>query len=114
MKNIISIGRTNKMGVFNIFYEILWISTEDFDELIKFPPIRIRDTTAEKIENLDGLSIRSKILLSAVAGAAIQFLLDNDRYIPFGMEDWEIKVKKETDNHWLTSWGRLGRIRKMV
>ena len=78
-----------------IFYEIPLVEIEDdfeVEELIKFQPIEINNTSAEKIENLSNLSIRAKILLSAVAGAAIQYLLDND--IPF-TGDWEIKVEKE-------------------
>lgn len=76
-----------------IFYEIPWVDVEDdFEELIKFQPIEINNTSAEKIENLSNLSVRAKILLSAVAGAAIQYLLDNN--VPF-TGDWEIKVEKE-------------------
>lgn len=91
-KTIIFIGKSNSLGGFDIFHEIPWDATEDFNELIKFPTITINDTTAERIESLDGLSIRSKILLSAAAGAAIQYLLDKD--IPF-VGDWEIKVEQE-------------------
>jgi hypothetical protein len=91
-KTIIFVGKTNRIGGFDIFHEIPWAADEDFNELIKFPAIEINNTTAERIESLDGLSIRSKILLSAVAGAAIQYLLDND--IPF-VGDWEIKVEQE-------------------
>lgn len=80
-----------------IFYEIPWVDVEDdFEELDKFQSITINDTAAEKIENLSNLSIRSKILLSAVAGAALQYLLDND--VPF-TGDWEIKVEKEVWYH---------------
>jgi hypothetical protein len=92
MENIIFIGKTNAIGGFNIYHEIGWAADEDFSELIKYGPISISEATAEKIETLDGLSLRSKILLSAVAGAAIQYLLDND--IPF-VGDWEIGVEKE-------------------
>lgn len=96
-KNIIFIGKTGSLGQFMIFYEIPWVDAEDdFEELIKFQSITINDTTAEKIENLRNLSIRSKILLSAVAGAALQYLLDND--VPF-TGDWEIKVEKEVLYH---------------
>ena len=91
-RNIVFIGKTNRFGGFDIFYDIPWAADENFDELVKFRPISINDTTAEKIEGLDGLSIRSKILFSAVAGAAIQYLLDEE--IPF-VGDWEIKVEKE-------------------
>lgn len=92
-KNIIFIGKTGSLGQFMIFYEIPWVDAcDDFEELIKFRPIEINNTSAEKIENLSNLSVRAKILLSAVAGAAIQYLLDND--VPF-TGDWEIKVEKE-------------------
>lgn len=93
-KTIIFIGKSNRLGGFDIFHEIPWAATEDFNELIKFQPITINDTTAERIESLEGLSLRSKLLLSAVAGAAIQYLLDND--IPF-VGDWEIKVEQEEE-----------------
>ena len=80
-----------------IFYEIPWVDVEDkFEELIKFQPIEINNTSAEKIEELSNLSVRAKILLSAVAGAAIQYLLDND--VPF-TGDWMIKVEKEVRYH---------------
>jgi hypothetical protein len=92
---IILIGSTNALGGFNIFHEIKWAADEDFTELVKLDPISINDSDAEKIEALEGLSLRSKILLSAVAGAAIQYLLDND--IPF-VGEWEIKVEKEVDD----------------
>lgn len=96
-KNIIFIGKTNSLGGFMIFYEIPWVDVEDdFEELIKFQPIEINNTSAEKIENLSNLSVRAKILLSAVAGAALQYLLDND--VPF-TGDWEIKVEKEVWYH---------------
>lgn len=91
---VVFVGKTNSMCGFDIFYDIPWLAVEDFDELIKFGSIRINDTTAEKIEALDGLSIRGKILLSAITGAAIQYLIDKD--IPFTGE-WEIMAEKEVD-----------------
>ena len=90
--NIIFIGKTNNLGGFDIYHEFSWNAIEDFGEIIKHSPVRISDTEAESIEKMDGLSIRSKILFSAVAGAAIQYLIDND--IPF-TGDWEISVEKE-------------------
>ena len=94
MGTCVFIGKTNTFGGFDIFYDIPWAITEDFDELIDFGPIAINETTAEKIEGLEGLSLRSKILFSAVAGAAIQYLLDND--VPFDGY-WEIMVEKEVE-----------------
>lgn len=92
MGTCVFIGKTNRLGGFDIFYDIPWTADENFDDLIDFGPIAINGTTAENIEGLEGLSLRSKILLSAVAGAAIQYLLDND--VPFDGY-WEIKVEKE-------------------
>lgn len=55
---------------------IKWEANEDFSELIGMT-IELGATKAVDIEKMDGISIRSKILLSAVAGALIQFLLDH-------------------------------------
>lgn len=93
-KNIVFIGSTNALGGFNVFHEISWDADEDFTELVELKPISINESTAERIEAIEGLSLRSKILLSAVAGAAIQYLLDND--FPF-VGEWEIKVEKEVE-----------------
>lgn len=94
MGTCVFIGKTNRLGGFDIFYDIPWAITENFDELIKFGSIKINETDAENIEIIEGLSLRSKILLSAVAGAAIQYLLDND--VPFDGY-WEIMVEKEVE-----------------
>lgn len=91
---VVFVGKTNSMCGFDIFYDIPWLADEDFDELIKFGSIRINETSAEHIEALEGLSLRSKILLSAIAGAAIQYLIDKD--IPFTCE-WEIMAEKEVE-----------------
>lgn len=93
-KCMVFVGRTNSMCGFDIFYDIPWLADENFDELIKFGSIRINETTAEHIEALEGLSLRAKILLSAIAGAAIQYLVDKD--IPFTGE-WEIMAEKEVE-----------------
>lgn len=60
--------------------DITWEADEDFRELIGIT-CSIGKTNAADIENIPGLSMRSKILLSAIAGAVIQRLLDED-YIP--------------------------------
>lgn len=91
---IVFVGKTNSMCGFDIFYDIPWLADEDFDELIKLGSIKINDTTAEKIEVINGLSLRAKILLSAIAGAAIQYLVDKD--VPF-TGDWEIMAEKEVE-----------------
>lgn len=58
-------------------YKIEWALSEYFGELAgkKF---KINEMAANQIESLDNLSITAKILLSAVAGAVIQYLMDNN------------------------------------
>ncbi len=58
-------------------YKIEWALSEYFGELTgkKF---KINEMAANQIESLDNLSITAKILLSAVAGAVIQYLMDNN------------------------------------
>lgn len=58
---------------------ITWGANEDFEELINYHllPFRLGAVKAIDIESMDGLSVRSKILLSAVASAVIQFLFDH-------------------------------------
>ncbi len=82
---------------FEIVAELEWDAKEDFGELIKFGPIKMSDTTADAIEKIEGLSIRSKILLSAAAGAAWQYLKDIDSEITLGEspEDLEIAIEKD-------------------
>lgn len=55
---------------------IHWAAAEHFKELAgkKF---NLGEMEATQIENLENLSIAAKILLSAVAGAIIQHLIDN-------------------------------------
>lgn len=65
-------GHPEKLG------EFLWEVDEDFSE-IKNIWWRLRETSAEAIENFS-LSVRAKILLSAVAGAAFQLLIDNKKF----------------------------------
>lgn len=56
---------------------IEWAAQEDFSEL-KGKRFNIYDTKAVDIMKLTDLSEVSKILLSAVAGAVIQYLIDYD------------------------------------
>jgi hypothetical protein len=56
---------------------IHWAAAEQFNELVgkKF---NLNEMEATQIEKLENLSIQAKILLSAVAGAVIQRLIDNN------------------------------------
>lgn len=58
-------------------YQIEWALSEHFDEL-KGNKYMLNEVAADQIELIDNLSITAKILLSAVAGAAIQHLIDNN------------------------------------
>lgn len=57
-------------------YEIMWAIREDFSEL-KGKKFEIYKMSAKDILSMD-LSDYSKILLSAMAGAVIQYLIDID------------------------------------
>lgn len=57
-----------------------WDMTEDFTELRNLnKEWQLTKTTAKAIEATN-LTTHSKILLSAVAGAAIQYLIDNKKW----------------------------------
>ena len=58
-------------------YQIEWAISEHFDEL-KGKEYKLNQMAADQIETIDDLSIAAKILLSAVAGAVIQHLIDNN------------------------------------
>ena len=58
-------------------YQIEWALSEHFGEL-KGKKFMINKMAAEKIQMINNLSDTAKILLSAVAGAAIQHLIDNN------------------------------------
>lgn len=55
---------------------ITWAVEEDFSELKAYGPVFLTKTKAVDIDMMGGLSTRSKILLSAVAGAAWQHIFD--------------------------------------
>jgi hypothetical protein len=57
-------------------YTIEWALSEYFDEL-KGMKFMLNEVAANQIIKLDNLSETAKILLSAVAGAVIQHLIDN-------------------------------------
>ena len=69
MSQIIKIYLDNKE------YEIEWALSEYFDEL-KGMKFMLNEVSADQIVKLNNLSETAKILLSAVAGAVIQYLID--------------------------------------
>ena len=58
-------------------YKIEWSISEHFGEL-KGKKFMLNKMAAEQIKTINDLSETAKILLSAVAGAAIQHLIDNN------------------------------------
>lgn len=56
-------------------YKIEWALSEHFEEL-KGKTFMLNEVAAEQIEKINDLSVTAKILLSAVAGAVIQHLID--------------------------------------
>lgn len=58
-------------------YQIEWALSEYFGEL-KGKKYKLNEMAADQIEKLDNLSNTAKLLLSAVAGAVIQHLIDNN------------------------------------
>lgn len=64
-----------KINVENENYKIEWALSEYFEEL-KGRVFMLNAVSAEQIEKMSNLSITVKILLSAVAGAVIQHLID--------------------------------------
>lgn len=58
-------------------YQIEWALSEHFDEL-KGMKFMLNELAADQIIKINNLSEIAKILLSAVAGAAIQYLIDNN------------------------------------
>ena len=66
-----------EIDVNNKKYEITWAISEFFDEL-KGKKFMLNNVAADQIIKIDYLSEVAKILLSAVAGAIIQYLIDNN------------------------------------
>ena len=64
-----------EVNVNNENYEIEWAISEYFDEL-KGMKFMLNNVAADQIQKIDNLSEVAKILLSAVAGAVIQHLID--------------------------------------
>ena len=66
-----------KINVDNKEYQIEWALSEYFDEL-KDMKFMLNEVAADQISQITNLSDTAKILLSAVAGAVIQYLIDRD------------------------------------
>ena len=66
-----------EINVDNKDYEIKWALSEFFGEL-KGMKFNLNEVAADQIVKLTNLSETAKILLSAVAGAVIQYLMDNN------------------------------------
>ncbi len=58
-------------------YQIEWAISELFDEL-KGMKFMLNEVAADQIIKINDLSETAKILLSAIAGAAIQHLIDKE------------------------------------
>lgn len=86
MAQIIEIVTDNKK------YKIEWALSEYFGEL-KGKKFEINKMAAEQIEVINDLSDTAKILLSAVAGAVIQHLIDNNCQIDKIFENGYFIVK---------------------
>lgn len=89
------IGQTNELGGFDVLHELPWVIVEDFDALIKHKPFKLTQTSAKDILAMTDLTPRDKLLLSAAAGAAVQFLIDNDECEKF--RSLEIAFEKDPE-----------------
>ena len=58
-------------------FQIEWVLSEHFNEL-RGKKFMINEMAADQIVNINNMSETAKILLSAVAGAVIQYLMDNN------------------------------------
>lgn len=65
-----------EMFIGNKNYKIEWAISEHFGEL-KEKKYMFNEVAADQIVKITDLSETAKILLSAVAGASIQYLMDN-------------------------------------
>ena len=74
-------------------YQIEWALSEHFGEL-KGMKFNLNELAADQIVKLNELSATAKILLSAVAGAAIQYLMDNNCPIDSIFKNGYIIIKK--------------------
>lgn len=74
-------------------YQIEWALSEYFDEL-KGKKFMCNEVAADQIIMMNNLSETAKILLSAVAGAVIQHLIDKDCPIDSIFKNGYFVVKK--------------------
>jgi len=74
-------------------YKIEWALSEYFDEL-KGMKFNLNEVEAYQIVKIDNLSETAKILLSAVAGAVIQHLIDENLPIDSIFNNGYFIVKK--------------------
>ena len=74
-------------------YQIEWSLSEHFDEL-KGMKFMLNEMTADQIVMINNISETAKILLSAVAGAVIQHLLDNNCQVNSIFENGYFIIKK--------------------
>ncbi len=74
-------------------YQIEWNLSEYFDEL-KGMKFMLNKMAANQIVMINNLSETAKILLSAVAGAVIQHLIDNNCQIDSIFENSYFIIKK--------------------
>lgn len=87
MLQIIEINVDNKK------YQIEWNLSEHFDE-IKGMKFMLNKMAADQIVRINNISETAKILLSAVAGAVIQHLIDNNCQINSIFENGYFIIKK--------------------
>lgn len=66
-----------EINVDNNNYQIEWALSEFFDEL-KGMKFMLNEVAADQIVKINNLSQTAKVLLSAIAGAVIQYLMDNN------------------------------------
>lgn len=74
-------------------YQIEWAISEHFDEL-RGKKFMLNKMAADQIVMIDNLSEIAKILLSAVAGAVIQYLIDNNCQVDSIFENGYFIIEK--------------------
>ena len=75
-------------------YQIEWALSEHFNEL-KGKKFMLNEVAADQIVMINNLSETAKILLSAVAGAVIQHLIDNNCDIDSIFENGYFIIKND-------------------
>lgn len=80
-----------KIQVMDKNRKIEWALSEHFDEL-KGKIFMLNEVSAEQIERISDLSLTAKILLSAVAGAVIQNLIDKEYQFDLIFSDGKFEI----------------------